>query len=253
MTVKPTIKKTPQDEELFLHEMPLLNDPQAWILDMGAGPGSVPYGAYRAQFAALDQTIPANAGQFPRNATFIHGNAVCLPFLRDSFDLVIANFIFEHFWTPDLMLQEVERVLKPGGLAYISVPNAASLEDKLYNLAFHDHLQKYSFHSFLKIVYETTRFKLVSFADWPAGYTWLNAPPVGKLPRRAALRLLQWLRPVLRRRTRKDSGFIFLFRKEAKLGYRSITHICANCGGGTTIEEAVRTGWLCAACGHLNR
>lgn len=254
MVKRPVLKKSPEQEELFLHEMALLQDPRTHVLDFGAGAGSFDYRSVKAIVVALDQTVPANAPPLPNNATFIHGNTVCLPFAAESFDLVVANFVFEHFWTPDLMLLEIERVLKPEGRLYLSIPNAVSLEDKLYRLFYPgEHRQKFSFHSFLNTVYETTGFKLLSFADWPAGYTWLNPPPAGHNPKELLLRVVRLIRPLLQRRARKDSNFIFLFQKAEKTGFRLVTHICPHCGGGVTMEIEHPTGWICSACNHLNR
>lgn len=254
MVTKPSIKKTPDDQALFMHEMAMLNDPRARVLDFGAGGGSFDYRTVKAMVVGIDQTVPRDVGRQLQGGYFVHGNILWLPFAADAFDLVVANFVFEHLWTPNLMLLEVQRVLKPEGLFYLSIPNAASLEDRLYRLVNPgDHLQRYSFHSFLKIVYQTTSFKLLAFADWPAGYTWLNPPPRDYSLREILGRLLRVVRPALQRRTRKDSGFICIFRKDQKLGFRFVTHICAKCGGGVTIEKEDPDGWLCPACTHHNR
>jgi SAM-dependent methyltransferase len=46
-----------------------------------------------------------------------------LPFADQSFDLVHANHVFEHLADPLAAAQEVYRVLKPGGVVFIEVPN----------------------------------------------------------------------------------------------------------------------------------
>jgi SAM-dependent methyltransferase len=54
-----------------------------------------------------------------------------LPFADASFDVVMANQVLEHakdlFW----ILGEVSRVLKPGGLFLVGVPNMATWHDRL--------------------------------------------------------------------------------------------------------------------------
>lgn len=54
-----------------------------------------------------------------------------LPFNNDFFDIVIANQIIEHtkeiFW----IISEVVRVLKPGGVFIVGVPNLASLHNRI--------------------------------------------------------------------------------------------------------------------------
>ncbi|HVV80385.1 MAG TPA: class I SAM-dependent methyltransferase [Pseudolabrys sp.] len=46
-----------------------------------------------------------------------------LPFADQSYDLVLAIEVFEHTRAPYLLMQEVARILAPGGRIIISVPN----------------------------------------------------------------------------------------------------------------------------------
>jgi 2-polyprenyl-3-methyl-5-hydroxy-6-metoxy-1,4-benzoquinol methylase len=45
------------------------------------------------------------------------------PFPNETFDLVIANDVIEHVLHTDAVLNEVNRVLKPSGRLFISIPN----------------------------------------------------------------------------------------------------------------------------------
>jgi len=45
-----------------------------------------------------------------------------LPILSDSFDHVISNFVLEHVKNPRKHMQEITRVIKPGGYCFISGP-----------------------------------------------------------------------------------------------------------------------------------
>ena len=49
------------------------------------------------------------------NITFVKGMAEELPFLNDSFDIVISRLAFHHFVNPKEIFAEMKRVLKPGG------------------------------------------------------------------------------------------------------------------------------------------
>ncbi|MBI1747316.1 MAG: class I SAM-dependent methyltransferase [Acidobacteria bacterium] len=250
-----SIRKSFNEEALFLHEIDGLTKPTARILDLGAGAGSFNYGKFPSKIIAVDEEIPLSGRPRPANAFFVQCDGAALPILGNVFDIVVANFVFEHFSTPEVVLLEIERVLKPGGLLYLSIPNSSSFEDKLFRFFSGDkyHVQKFSFYSLMKRVYKSTSLKLIAFADWPAGFTWLNSPPSGHFVRRMVLHLLKLIKPSLQQYSRRDSGFIFLFRKETKLGFRLITHVCGNCGGGATIEETLLDRWKCVQCGYSHR
>jgi len=51
------------------------------------------------------------------------GDVQKLPFAEDSFDLLTARSVVEHIEAPLLFLQEVTRVLKPGGKLLFATPN----------------------------------------------------------------------------------------------------------------------------------
>jgi SAM-dependent methyltransferase len=53
------------------------------------------------------------------------------PWEPDSFDVIVANQVFEHLKNIWLPLSEVFRVLRPGGHFVISVPNLASLHNRV--------------------------------------------------------------------------------------------------------------------------
>lgn len=57
-------------------------------------------------------------------AGWIRARAEVLPFPAHSFDAVILSEVLEHLPDPGLALAEAARVLKPEGLALITVPNA---------------------------------------------------------------------------------------------------------------------------------
>ena len=62
----------------------------------------------------------------------MQGDAANLPFANSSFAAIIANHSLEHFDQLDRCLQEIGRVIEPGGALFVSVPDASTFTDKLY-------------------------------------------------------------------------------------------------------------------------
>ena len=99
-------------------------DGRELLLDVAAGTGHVARtlsGRVRAA-VALDAT-PAMlaAGRASadsegiRNVIFQQGDATELPFLDETFDVVVSRFALHHVERPDAMLAEMARCLRPGG------------------------------------------------------------------------------------------------------------------------------------------
>jgi ubiquinone/menaquinone biosynthesis C-methylase UbiE len=61
-------------------------------------------------------------------------DAESLPFPNSSFDHVVCLGVFEYLSTYERGLEEIRRVLRPGGLAIISLPTRISLDRFSYNL-----------------------------------------------------------------------------------------------------------------------
>src|SRR2546428_10573843 len=53
----------------------------------------------------------------------VAGDASCLPFRNSVFNRVSANMVVEHMADPVRSLQEINRVLRPGGLFIYHTPN----------------------------------------------------------------------------------------------------------------------------------
>ncbi len=73
--------------------------------------------------AAIIQKARRNVAHLP-GITLTRGNIYALPFPDNTFDGVILSEILEHVENDVAGLREVRRVLKPGGVCAITVPNA---------------------------------------------------------------------------------------------------------------------------------
>ena len=65
-------------------------------------------------------------------------SSVELPFECGRFDLVVCKDVFEHLINPLFALTEIHRVLKPGGLLLLHVPNHFPLRERLKFLITND-------------------------------------------------------------------------------------------------------------------
>lgn len=79
-----------------------------------------------ASFTAIDKIKPVLdelAVKFPE-VTFIHDNIPPFNKVKDnSYDVIISFQVIEHIKNDRLYLEEIKRVLKPGGKALITTPN----------------------------------------------------------------------------------------------------------------------------------
>ena len=108
------------------------------VLDVGCGAGRHAFEAYRrgADVVAFDmdeaELRPVTGmcgamraeGQAPAAAASaaVSGDATAMPFTDGSFDRVIAAEVFEHILDDQRAINEVARVLKPGGITAVTVP-----------------------------------------------------------------------------------------------------------------------------------
>lgn len=82
-------------------------------------------------------------------------DACSLPFPDESFGFILCRELIEHVPDDDTLLNEIYRVLKPGGWLYITTPNAFNVvPDGIY------HLRGYSPISFLQLI-ERFHFEIV--------------------------------------------------------------------------------------------
>lgn len=78
-----------------------------WVLDLGAG----------GKFRRIAHVVQVDIFQFPM--VDVVASADSLPFADNSFDAVISQAVFEHLQYPDVVVEEIRRVLKPGGVVKI--------------------------------------------------------------------------------------------------------------------------------------
>ncbi len=106
------------------------------LLDVGCGSGWLSYLLACRGFEVGGIDLDPSAFETPArpNLRFRQGNATAIPFAAEHFDVVIANTVLEHIAEPDRVLLEMARVLKPGGLLFITGPNLVALGPSMVRL-----------------------------------------------------------------------------------------------------------------------
>jgi SAM-dependent methyltransferase len=105
------------------------------MLDVGCGNGWFIY-SMREQGWEVSGVEPSKAaveaGKRMANLDIHHGDLLSTHFPDNHFDYIRFNHSFEHIPNPAENLNEVRRILKPGGKALIGVPNIASVSARLF-------------------------------------------------------------------------------------------------------------------------
>ena len=83
--------------------------PEALILNIGSPKKKE---GKRVVYLDADRSVKAD----------IIADAHRLPFINESFELVICRFVLEHVLNPWKVVSEIHRVLKQGGIAYVDAP-----------------------------------------------------------------------------------------------------------------------------------
>ena len=109
------------------------------ILEVAPGPGYLAVevarrGAFEVTGLDISHTFveiaQRNARKANVNIDFRQGNASAMPFAENSFDLILCRAAFKNFSQPRAAMNEMHRVLKPGGRALIiDLRKDASMDD----------------------------------------------------------------------------------------------------------------------------
>ncbi len=103
-------------------------------VDVGCGRGGLVAKLSEMGWQSEGVEFDAGAVAVARQAELevFHGELSEAGFPDDTFDLVTTQHVIEHLADPNAFMQEVRRVLKPGGCFYAKTPNARALGRKWY-------------------------------------------------------------------------------------------------------------------------
>lgn len=213
-----------------------LDPSQARLLDIGCSTGILTrhYAEHFGEVVGVD--IDDGAVEWARlnraadNIGYRVGDSLELPFPDRSFDLVTCTHIYEHVPDPQRMLDEIFRVLRPGGLCYFAAENRLRFWDGHYDLPLLTVMPRTAADLFVRLMgrgdrrYEThlsywglrqlaRRFEIVDFTARvvrdPEAFEALDMVLPGSLRQRLALTVLAaapWAFPTYLWILRKPAG-----------------------------------------------
>ncbi|MXO63105.1 class I SAM-dependent methyltransferase [Qipengyuania oceanensis] len=118
-----------------------IHDRSSRVLDVGCGKGGLSKHLAARGFTHLsgcDWLPQDQVDAMPDGFSYrrVDLNAEALSAYRDAeFDAIVASDVLEHLENPASILREIARVLTPGGLAFVSLPNAFNVVERVAWLA----------------------------------------------------------------------------------------------------------------------
>ena len=104
------------------------------MLDLGSGSGWMleHYRGLGWDAEGVEYSESACIAGRARGLTMHHGSLADVALPAETFDYVRSNHSFEHLTDPNETLQEIARILKPGGTVMLGVPDTKGLMPRLF-------------------------------------------------------------------------------------------------------------------------
>lgn len=103
------------------------------FLDVGCGAGSLLKAAIGENWKAEGVEVSGSSVEYlqKQNIKVFYGDLAAANFAENSFDVVTAVEILEHIAEPDVVLKDIFRVLRPGGLMWATTPHGSGASRRL--------------------------------------------------------------------------------------------------------------------------
>lgn len=98
--------------------------------------------------------------------SFLAGDATSLAFMDSSFDVVVCSQVYEHVHDAKTMVEEIRRVLKPGGVCYFAAGNRIRLIEPHYGLPFLSVLPRPVAHVFIRLSGKADHYHELHLSYW---------------------------------------------------------------------------------------
>lgn len=145
---------------------------QLHALDMSASTGII--GNYLASYFASvlgmdidsDAIASANQTHSKGNLRFREGDALNTELPAESVDVVICSQLYEHVPDATKMIDEVFRVLRPGGICYFAAGNRMMWNEPHYRLPLLSVIPRPLAHFYIRLSGKAKRYHELHFSYW---------------------------------------------------------------------------------------
>lgn len=130
--IRAMTKSSRRVRDLLETFQPIPND--ARVIEVGSGAHGLIFCFGAERGVGVDPLAVDYGGLFPgwqRRAATVAAVGESLPFLSESFDVVICDNVVDHAESPPQIVRELVRILRPGGLLYFTV----NIHHPLYSVA----------------------------------------------------------------------------------------------------------------------
>ena len=140
--------------------------------DVGASTGIID--AYLANYfgsmIGIDidtQAVEHANSAFEQSNLFFHvGDALYLQIPDESVDVVICSQVYEHVPDAQLMMREIYRVLRPGGVCYFAASNRFMWNEPHYNLPLLSVIPRPMAHWYIRLAGKADHYHELHFSYW---------------------------------------------------------------------------------------
>jgi len=210
------------------------------VLDVGASTGIIDryLSHHFGSVTGIDIDVTAINIAYERcrkdNLYFHYGDAMNLAVSSQTFDIVICSQVYEHVPDAKRMIEEIYRVLRPGGICYFAASNRLMWNETHYNLPLLSVIPRRIAHWYVRAAGKADFYHELHFSYWglknlvrifelvdytrkavenPDQFGTAYMLPPGKLKTRLALlvvRSLYWAMP----------GYIWLLKKPGEFTFQ---------------------------------
>jgi ubiquinone/menaquinone biosynthesis C-methylase UbiE len=145
---------------------------QARVLVVGGSSGIVDHYLAKHFSFVVGLDIDASAIQFAQQnhrhpaLAFLVADAQQLPFTGNGFDAVVCSHVYEHVPSAERLMQEIYRVLKPGGCCYFAAGNRLNVMEPHYRLPFLSIIPRMLAHWYMRLAGKGTHYYEKHLTYW---------------------------------------------------------------------------------------